>query len=89
MTDESNHWLSDAIRTHGLPSVLVCVFVVGLWRAGVYISTEVIQPMLQTHLEFVKESTDLMRQMQENGRESLIRIEKNTDEILESVRGEK
>ena len=80
-TPKQSIWI-ESIKTLGLPTVLLVTVLIMLWRAGKYISTDVIKPMLESHLQFVKESTETLEQIQTNGRDALIRIDNNTTETL-------
>lgn len=86
MTEENKQWYIEAIGKLGLPTVLLCVIIFGMWQAGKYVSGEVIGPLMKSHIEFVTESTNTLRVMQENGRQSLLKIEATTTQTAADVK---
>jgi len=69
MSDEKppqsiQHWITDAIKSLGLPTVFLCVVVYMIWAGGKWAGSEVIMPLFQRQTTFIDTATKTLTDTQ-------------------------
>jgi len=91
-TVQKQWWIS-AIEKLGVPTVYLVILTIACWRIGVYVSTEIVSPIVDAHIKALDAHIAVANALaatideaRENGRESLLKIEKTTEETLKILK---